>query len=89
MGQKILPEGAFTVIPLNGGPVRFMTYHEYIISPEWRERVTAYKDAADWTCEDCGVTENITGHHKHYLNLGNEPPEDIEVLCWGCHKGRH
>ena len=77
------------MVPLNDGPVRFMTYHDYIASPEWRERVTSYKAAAGWTCERCGATENLTGHHRHYLNLGNELPEDIEVLCWECHKGRH
>ena len=77
------------VIPLNSGSIRFMTYHEYILSPEWQSRVDSYKEAADWTCEECEDTENITGHHKHYLNLGNEPPEDIEVLCWNCHKKRH
>lgn len=83
------PSDSFMVIPLNGGPVRFMTYSEYIVSPEWRDRVTRYKSEKDWTCEECGATENITGHHKHYLNLGNELPENIEILCWPCHKKKH
>ena len=83
------PEGSFMVIPLNGEPIRFMTYQEYIISPEWRERVSTFKDAQGWTCEQCGSTRDITGHHKHYLNLGNELPEDIEILCWPCHKSKH
>lgn len=83
------PSGSFMVIPPNAGPVRFMTYDQYIISPEWRVRVTAYKDAADWICEQCGTDERLTGHHRHYLNLGNELPEDIEILCWPCHQGRH
>ena len=77
------------VVPLNGGPVKFMTYHEYIDSPEWNERVTQYKESVEWTCEECGSSLNLTGHHLHYLNLGNEPKEDIEILCWDCHQGRH
>ena len=83
------PSGAFMVISSSGGPVRFMTYHVYLKSPEWRERVKVYKKDADWTCEQCGSSKEITGHHKHYFNLGNELPEDIEILCWPCHRGRH
>lgn len=79
----------FMVIPVDGGPVKFMTYHEYIDSPEWNSRVNQYKDAAGWQCQECGGTEHLTGHHKTYINLGNEPPEDIEILCWDCHKTRH
>jgi 5-methylcytosine-specific restriction endonuclease McrA len=86
---NLYPERGFMVVPLNGGPVKFMTYDEYMISSEWRTRVTAYKQVAGWCCIDCGTSENLTGHHRHYLNLGNELPEDIEVLCWPCHKGRH
>jgi 5-methylcytosine-specific restriction endonuclease McrA len=89
MAIDSFPENGFMVVPINGGPVKFMTYHEYIASDEWYERVTQYKDVAGWTCEECGATDDITGHHKHYLNLGNEPPEDIEILCWDCHRERH
>lgn len=83
------PEGAFMVLPIDGGSPRFMTYHAYIVSPEWRERVNKYKEAAGWKCADCGTPDNLTGHHKHYINLGNEPAEDIEILCWPCHQSRH
>ena len=77
------------VVPLGDGPVKFMTYDQYMASDEWRERVNSYKAAAEWTCKECGSTENLTGHHRHYMNLGNELPEDIEVLCWDCHRERH
>lgn len=83
------PDRGFMVIPINGGPVKFMTYEEYIVSPEWRERVNAMKEAAGWQCTSCGSGVRLTGHHKHYLNLGHEAPEDIEVLCWPCHQTRH
>lgn len=77
------------VVPLGGGGVRFMTYHEYIDSPEWRERVNHYKELAGWKCQECGSPTRLTGHHRHYLNIGNEPPDDIEILCWPCHQKRH
>ena len=77
------------VIPLDGSGVRFMTYHEYIESPEWFKRVSHYKELAGWKCQECGSATRLTGHHKHYLNIGNEPPDDIEILCWPCHQKRH
>ena len=85
----LYPERGFMVVPLNGGAVRFMTYHDYIVSPEWHERVTYYKELAGWRCQDCGSASRLTGHHRHYLNIGNEPIEDIEILCWNCHQLRH
>lgn len=66
-----------------------MTYEEYINSPEWRERVNKYKNEAGWICSECGEENHVTGHHKTYRNIGNEPAEDIEILCWNCHKERH
>lgn len=83
------PEGGFMVVPFGDGAIKFMTYHEYIDSPEWRERVNHYKELAGWCCQECGSTTQLTGHHRHYLNIGNEPPEDIEILCWPCHQTRH
>ena len=77
------------VVPIDGGPVKFMHYDQYIASSEWRDRVTLYKEAAGWRCEQCQSERNLTGHHLHYLNIGNEPREDIEILCWPCHQGRH
>lgn len=85
----LFPDRGFMVVPVSGGPVAFMTYHEYIDSPQWRERVTIYKEMAGWQCSECGSTEHLTGHHKTYLNIGNEPADDIEVLCWDCHQERH
>ena len=85
----MFPEGGFMVMPFNGGPVKFMTYPQYISSDEWNGRVTSYKADAGWVCEECGSSQDLTGHHKTYINLGNEPREDIDILCWPCHKGRH
>ena len=83
------PEHGFMVIPIDSGPVKFMNYHEYIKSPEWKDRVAIYKEEADWQCSICGDSEDITGHHKTYINIGNEPEEDIEILCWTCHQKEH
>jgi hypothetical protein len=41
----------------------------------------------------CEVDPNHTGqldvHHKTYLHLGCEPPEDLDVLCHDCHQAQH
>ena len=83
------PERGFMVVPIDGGVIKFMHYHQYIESPEWKDRVTRYKDTAKCLCTNCGSSENITGHHKTYINIGNEPEEDIEILCWSCHQENH
>lgn len=77
------------VVPVDGGSVKFMTYEEYIVSSEWKARVTQYKESAGWRCVQCGSSTSLTGHHLTYINIGNEPSEDIEILCWPCHKGKH
>jgi hypothetical protein len=37
-------------------------------------------------CQRCG-NESVTLalHHVHYRSFGNEQPEDVELLCGGCH----
>jgi 5-methylcytosine-specific restriction endonuclease McrA len=85
---SLFPERGFMVVSINSNKVKFMTYEEYIQSVEWQERVTMFKDEAG-CCEKCGSTEQLTGHHLNYLNIGNEPREDIQILCWPCHQQEH
>jgi hypothetical protein len=40
-------------------------------------------------CKRCGVTKFLHVHHKTYANLGNEEPEDLEILCKDCHAEEH
>ena len=40
-------------------------------------------------CEGCGEFVQLTLHHLHYDTVGRERPEDLEALCWPCHKQRH
>ena len=87
--MQLYPERGFMVMPIDGGPVKFMAYAEYIESTEWRTRVTRFKADAGWKCEQCEGQEDLTGHHLTYRNIGNEPREDIAVLCWPCHEGKH
>ena len=39
-------------------------------------------------CERCGKESvPLDLHHVHYRLLGNEQPEDVELLCRECHRG--
>lgn len=40
-------------------------------------------------CEICGSTKKIHVHHKTYARMGNEKPEDLQVVCASCHSEIH
>lgn len=65
-----------------------VNYHEYIKTEAWRERAEAAKQRVGQRCQICNrpatrVTLDV--HHRTYERLGNERPEDLTVLCRGCH----
>ena len=33
------------------------------------------------------MSASLELHHVHYRSLGNEQPEDVELLCRECHTG--
>lgn len=63
-------------------------YKQYLNSKEWLDIrldiITTRKK-----CERCGSTNRLQVHHKTYKNIFNEEPEDLELLCGGCHKKEH
>ena len=63
-------------------------YDDYLTSDHWRKtRAAALKRA--WNkCERCGATNSLTVHHIVYRKW-RERPEDLQVLCWRCHKLAH
>ena len=67
-------------------------YHQYIRSDVWKEKAIAAKEHAGYRCQICNTTGNnstLHAHHRTYERLGNERPDDITVLCAGCHKTFH
>jgi hypothetical protein len=62
-------------------------YDDYIASAEWQAFADAQKLAARFRCEACGKPSNwdVDVHHLHYKRLGRERPQDVLVLCGGCH----
>lgn len=40
-------------------------------------------------CEICGERQILTLHHLHYDTVGVEEQDDLQALCWTCHKAAH
>lgn len=58
-------------------------------STEWQElRQGALSRSGE--CERCGSKDELTVHHRNYERFGgNETLDDLEVLCWECHRNTH
>lgn len=61
-------------------------YFNYLHSDAWQEKRLAVLRRARYHCEHCGQAVPLHVHHKHYMNFGNEPIEDLEALCEDCHR---
>jgi 5-methylcytosine-specific restriction endonuclease McrA len=61
-------------------------YQQHISSPDWmllKNQILAQRGNR---CERCGQSRiSLELHHLHYRSLGNEQPEDVELLCQECH----
>jgi hypothetical protein len=63
-------------------------YDAHLASPEWRRFADEQRVLARYRCErnGCGfLSQEVEVHHIHYRTLGKERPEDVLVLCPGCH----
>ena len=57
-------------------------------APWWREYSTWYRNEKGWTCEKCELDLNYNHYYLHtHHKLGTQfnEPENLEVLCLGCH----
>ena len=66
-------------------------YRAYLKSEGWQEKRKAlYRDRGG-RCEDCGreLGGRYHAHHTSYANVGNEPLQELLLLCEGCHAKRH
>lgn len=65
-------------------------YQAYINSPEWRAKADAAKARAGHRCQLCNRDGPLDAHHRTYERFGGgELPEDLTVLCRGCHEHFH
>ncbi len=60
-------------------------YNAVISSKRWRDIRVERIHLAGGKCEQCGCNRRLELHHKTYERLGEELPEDLQVLCRQCH----
>jgi hypothetical protein len=61
-------------------------YHRYLNSRRWLKKRDAIRLRAEGICERCYEREGTAVHHLTYQNLFNEPLEDLQLICDGCHQ---
>ena len=60
-------------------------YSDYLRSEHWKKTRIGALERAKHRCQVCTSENNLHVHHRTYGNIGNEQPEDLIVLCRGCH----
>lgn len=61
----------------------------YLRSDHWRATRLAALERAGNRCQVCNADKRLDVHHRTYERIGNERPEDLTVLCRGCHELYH
>lgn len=69
--------------------LRRLRYREYLRSAHWHRVRTLALERAQYQCALCPETSTLDVHHKSYARKGFEQPEDVVVLCRGCHARHH
>ena len=69
--------------------LRALAYAAYLESDHWKIVRRQALQRALYACERCGQSKHLNVHHLTYVRLGAEEPDDLEVLCRGCHKAEH
>lgn len=70
-----------------------MEYREYLKADHWRDFRKRMIHRSGGVCRKCGFKPkdpmSLNVHHKSYDRLGAETTDDVEVLCYRCHKKLH
>lgn len=72
--------------------MRTKEYKQYIKSQEWFEMKLDLIHLRGSKCEKCGKLkqpQKLQLHHKTYVRLFNELPQDLALLCAVCHQLEH
>lgn len=64
-------------------------YSELLKDPRWQRKRLEILQRDNWTCRQCGSTEDTLHVHHHYYEKGKKPWEYDDriliTLCEGCH----
>ena len=64
----------------------WLTYGNYLNSPEWKKRRTRILIRDGYQCRICGNANELQIHHVRYDNIGAEKALDLTTLCERCHR---
>ena len=64
-------------------------YKAYLKSPEWNDKRKKALFNAGYRCERCKKAKPLQVHHLTYERIFNERIEDLQALCFDCHKWVH
>ena len=69
---------------------RFVSYDEYLQSPEWKALSRLARQRAENRCQVCNSSGSLHVHHREYpKEWGQEPMSSLVVLCAACHGTFH
>lgn len=64
-------------------------YNRYLNSSRWQRKRAAKLASVGHRCEKCPSRKRLEVHHLSYAHFGDEPLEDLQVLCHSCHRRAH
>ena len=64
----------------------YVNYRKYIRSSKWRRLRKERLLSANGLCEQCHNAAATDIHHRSYLHLGDERPEELLAVCPDCHE---
>ena len=85
-GESRLIDEAFK---LRAQLLRSLEYSDYLKTEHWQTVRAGARHRAQGKCQLCSSPRHLHVHHRTYGDLGNEGPEDVTVLCAGCHRTFH
>lgn len=69
---------------------RNMPYSEYLQTDHWQNLRLQMLQLAGYRCQLCNTGDTVLHvHHRSYENRGQEPLNDLIVLCADCHGKFH
>lgn len=63
-------------------------YAKYLKSRWWKVKREQKMKSVGWKCEECGKPAKEV-HHLHYKSRGCEKNNDLQSLCYDCHRDKH
>ena len=68
---------------------RKTAYHEYLLTPEWKERRSAVLRRDRFICQGCLEARATEVHHRSYRSVFSELLFDLVSVCKECHTKAH